>query len=121
MFASVCVCPGDTLSYECTVKGGPGQATVWSGTAIDCPSSNNKIILIHTFAAEGTYHTCNNGAIVARSLLIEDTNYTSKLNVTLTSETMGKTIKFLHDNGSISTTLFSLVIPTAGLPPYITN
>ena len=98
--------------------GGPGQATVWTGTAINCPSTNNMIILTHSFAVEGIIQICNNGAIVARSLLVEGNNYTSQLNVTLTTEIMGKSIECLHDDGRISTSLFSLVIPTIGLSPY---
>ena len=52
---------------------------------------------------------------MARSLSVEDNNYTSQLNVTVTPDIAGKTIKCLHDNGSIATLVFSLVIPTTGL------
>ena len=93
--------------------GGPGQSTVWTGSAFDCPSTNNMIILSHQFSADRTYRICNNGAIVARILPVEG-NYTSQLNVTVTSETMGKSVECLHDDGRTSTFLFSLMIPTTG-------
>ena len=45
----------------------------------------------------GTLDECNNGAIVAQSLHVNGTIYTSRLNVTVTSGTAGKTIMCIHD------------------------
>ena len=95
---------------------GPGL-TFWTGTAFDCPAIENGIILRHILFLS-TYRTsgeCNNGAIVARSLPVEGNNYTSQLNVTLTSDTAGKTVVCLYDNGISITTQLSTVIPTIGL------
>ena len=33
-----CSASHESLIYECTVMGGPGGATVWTGTALNCPS-----------------------------------------------------------------------------------
>ena len=63
------------------------------------------------------YRTCNNGAIVARILSIDGNNYTSQLNVTVTSETIGKTIECLHDDGLFVYTRFSSTITITGLSP----
>ena len=111
------VCPGDLLTYECTITGGNLLgATTWTRTAFSCSSSGNEIILLHAHSMYiNRVYICNNGTIMARILSVEDNNYTSQLNVTVTPDTAGKTIKCLHDNGSIATLVFSLVIPTTGL------
>ena len=97
--------------------GGPGHITVWTGSAFDCPEANNIIYQLHNYAPAESYRRCNNGAIVARIFSVEGNNYTSQLNVTFTSKTMGKTVECHHDNGFTSIFLFSLVIPTTGLSP----
>ena len=104
---SGCVCPGDILTYECTVMG--GYSTVWI-----CPEC--EIILLHTRfkSANGTTISCNNGAIVGQSLGVQGNNYTSQLNVTITAETAGKTIMCIRDNGITTMLIFSLLIPLKG-------
>ena len=81
---SGCVCPGDTLTYECTVMG--GVASFWTGTALYC---EDEIVLIHNRFMPSAYSTsgsCNNGTAVARSISVEGNNYTSQLTVTVTPE-----------------------------------
>lgn len=117
---SECVCPGDTLTYECTVT--VGIKTVWTGSAFDCPNSGNQILLLHRFRGNVIYGgTCNNEAIVARILSVDGDNYTSQLDVPFTIETAGKTIACLSDNGTDSVALFSSLAPTTGLSPCTTN
>ena len=94
--------------------GGPAHTTVWTGSAFDCPETNNRIYQVHSHAPDESYRICN-GDIVARISSVEGNNYTSQLNVTVTPETMGKTVECHYDNGYISTFLFSLMIPTTGL------
>ena len=117
MKPSGCVCPGDTLTYTCTVTGGFGGVTVWTGTAFDC----NEIALLHSrfSSAYGIYGTCNNGAIVARSISMEGNSYTSQLNVTVTPDTAGKTVTCGIDNGTTTTFHFTLVIAITGLSSFI--
>ena len=114
---SGCACPGDTLTYECTVVG--AGATIWTGSAFNCSASNYTILLIHNFfsLAKGDYGSCNNGDIVGQSLSVEGNNYTSQLNVTVISDTAGRTIECLHDayDGLTATLIFTLVIPTTDL------
>ena len=109
-----CACPGDILTYECTVVGEPRGVTLWNGTALNiCPG--NRIIFVNGLFSSiyGAKHECDNGSIVARSLPVEGDNYTSQLNVTVTSYTAGKTIKcFSYNSNAIH---LSTVIPTPGL------
>jgi hypothetical protein len=63
---------------------------LWTGSAFNCPSTNNYILL--SLYDIGTGRTCNNGAIVGRILSIEGNSYTSQLNVTITPDTAGKTM-----------------------------
>jgi hypothetical protein len=109
-----CVCPGDTLTYECTIVG--EKSTVWSGNAFICPSINNDIVLLHSrFESEnGTSSSCNNGDIVGRSLAVEGNNYTSQLNVTIAPDTAGNTVECISDNGTTTMLIYSLVIPSTG-------
>ena len=88
-----CAGDGDTLTFNCTVLSSAGGATVWMGTALDCPYYN-EITLLHSLykSGRGAFGSCNDRAIVAQSLGVEDSYYTSQLNVTVTSNTIGKTI-----------------------------
>ena len=109
------VCPGDTLIFTCTVSdtAPDGGFTVWSGTAFDC-SPAEIIIPHHEFTTP--VKECNDGAIVARSLRVEGNNYTSQLNVTVTSEMKGRTIECAFDDGRIvvAVVLQSTIIPFSG-------
>ena len=121
LHAEQCVCPGDDLTYECTVVG--AGSTVWTGSAFSCSTSNNEITLLHSrfSSTQGDYGSCNNGDIVARSLSVEGNNYTSQLNVTVTYDTAGKTIMCLYSDGYNDTLQLSLVIPPTGLSSRCTN
>ena len=113
VLTSGCACPGDTLTYECTVVDRYStQVTIWTGSALNC-----EIKLFHQrfTSANGTFRVCNNGAIVAQSLSVEGNIYTSQLNVTVTPDTAGKTIMCLYDNRRSTAIQFSTVIPTKGL------
>ena len=67
-------------------------ATVWRGTLFDCAS--NDITLLHSVFKSGSeaFGICNNGAIAAQSIGVENSYYTSQLYVRLTSDVIGKTI-----------------------------
>ena len=107
---SGCVCPGDTLSYECTVVSHSTErgATIWTGSAFNC----YEILLFHHRFNIGTNRTCNNGAIVARIISVEGNNYTSQLNITVTPDTAGKTIECLNYNWTHKILIFTSIIPT---------
>ena len=111
MFINGCSCPGYTLTFECTVVG--RGATVWRGSAFDCVYTSNTILLFHSrFATPiGTISTCNNGAIVGRSLRVENNSYTSQLNVTVSRDLIGKSVTCVHDNGTYVYAIGSSIIP----------
>ena len=90
--------------------------TIWTGSAFDCSSSENEIFMIPHFHYLAT---CSKGTIVAIIISVEEDNYTSQLNVTVTPETVGKNIECLYTDGtgSISNLNVSSVIDTTGLLP----
>ena len=84
--------------------GGPGDATVWKGSAFDCMQSMNEIVLIHSSFESNINSSsvaagkCNNGSIHAHSVRVEDNYYTSQLNLTVTANMIGKTVECVYDN-----------------------
>ena len=96
---SGCICPGYTLTYECTVIGELLGATIWEGSAFSCLS--DEITLLHRQFPESARGQCNSGSIVGRSLRIDNGSYyTSQLNVTVSSDMIGKSIVCFYDNQS---------------------
>ena len=101
-----CICPGDTLTYECVVIGSQLSTTVWRGTAFECTSG--EISLLHSSYAESSvlraYGECNNGSIIAQGLSIADNMcYTSQLNITVSAYVIGKSIECHYDDSNTAT------------------
>ena len=110
--SEACNCPGDSLTYECTVFGERGGTTVWQGSAFKCTS--HEISLFHDDYAstQGTYGKC--GDIVGWSLrevnvnITDDLNstgpayyyYISELTVPVSSDIAGKIIECLYDEST---------------------
>ena len=93
-------CPGDVLTYTCTIIG--GGSTIWSGSAFDCSSKSNEIILRHSQFASGMDGNCNGGAITARSLgVVDDTCYSSQLNLTFNLDLNNKTVQCAYSSETI--------------------
>ncbi len=80
--------------YECRVTG--SGATVWGGSAFNCPSTNNEIISF--FHSKFKNCSCG-GAIVGRTIRAENNTYISQLIVSVNAETIGMSISCLHDSG----------------------
>ena len=77
---------------------------MWTGDFfIHCPNNKREMILQHEVgeASEFTDQTCNNGGIVGRIVRVENGVFTSQLNVTLTSDIVGRSIECAYDNGTI--------------------
>ena len=89
-----CKCPGDTLTFECSVVGESYGITIWRGTALD-ECEDQEISLRHDRFTEpmGARKSCNNNSIVGQSLGVENRCYSSQLNVTVTLDNVGKTIE----------------------------
>ena len=97
-----CICPGYNVIFECSIFG--NGITVWQGSAFDCSSSMNQILLSHS-RFEGRTDRCNNGAIVASSIAALPTSsgdqcFISQLNVTVTDTLRNKTVECFHDSNS---------------------
>ena len=73
-------------------------ATVWLGSAFNCPSSSNRISLVHSGYVSGESGTC--GDLSAMSICVNGTSYTSRLTVTANTGLDGTMI-----NCTISTVL----------------
>ena len=97
-----CPCIGDILIFSCTAVGGGG--TRWGGTAFNCPSLLNEIILRHSLydSPSGTSGHCNGGAITARSIDVSESAdvscYTSQLSVTIQNISSTVTIQCTHNS-----------------------
>ena len=63
-------------------------------------------MLSHDQFSSGTSDTCNNGAIVGRSLSVIGGNcYTSQLNVTVDTSMNGQTVRCVYNNGITETVI----------------
>ncbi len=85
-----------------------GGVTVWSGTAFDCPSTNNLIPLAHALYSGGTAAaTCTSGAISGNGTLVDNSGaercYTSELSVTVSANMDGQTVRCTRDTTVIGT------------------
>ena len=76
-----------------------GSGTIWNGSAFSCASSSNEIYLLENNYIESpdtgnplNSVTCNNGMIMGRVIQIDKGSYTSQLNVTISSDLIGKNV-----------------------------
>lgn len=97
---SNCTCIGYPLEFQCVTIG--RGATIWRGSAFNCPSSLDKIQLYHSrFTTGRATGSCNNGNIIARALDTTEGQYRSQLSIyNLTSEMIGTTVECAYDNGT---------------------
>ena len=98
-----CACPGEVLSFICTVVG--GTTTIWKGTAFDCPSAGNQIILRHSlFNNSQNTETllCTDRLLVGQPLNVTGDCYVSELNATVTDKVHNKTVQcFLNSDVAV--------------------
>ena len=84
--------------------GGHCGSTIFRGCSfkfINCTGNIDRLALPHSQfnRPQGTKRSCNNGAIIARSLHGGNGTYTSQLSITVTSELIGDVIECVHDTG----------------------
>ena len=90
-----CACPGSVLTFTCTAVG--GGSTLWDGSAFTCIENGNSIVLRHSlFDSGGIAGVCSNGAIMGRSIGVENGCYTSQLNVTVDPTLNMRTVRCTH-------------------------
>ena len=114
----ICICPGSSLTYECTVMGTIDGFTIWRGSAFNC--EGNEITLRHRlFTSGGAMGECNRGSIVGRSLRIANGSfYTSQLSIRVSSEVIGEGIECLHEDTNIILIGHAIVNVTTGCSFY---
>ena len=102
---SACTCPGNTLTFECTVVETMWGVTVWQGSALDNNCTSKDIPLLHSrySSGNGAQGSCGN-FIFAKIIKKENGSYTSQLNVTVSSYIIGKSIECVYDDNKGSTT-----------------
>jgi hypothetical protein len=99
--ARECLCPGDTVTYECTVFGGTEVTTIWKGDFFSCLSDKRALEFVHSRTDNFSSQSCNDGNVVGRFVRIENDSFTSQLNITLKrSDIAGKSIECISDNGT---------------------
>ena len=104
-----CPCPGQNLTFECTIVG--GGTTLWQGAEVfDCPAHSNEIVLRHINFGSSVMGECNAGAIVGQSLRVESNSYTSRLSVVYSERLNGKNVTCAYDNGLTVSSRISLMI-----------
>ena len=113
-----CTCPGFKLTFMCTILGNVG-ATVWRGSAIECPETNHELIFLHLIRFTDI-RGCNGGAIIGRGIRIDNMCFTSQLNITVDSSMDGKSIECFYNNGTSANLIGnSSVTITSGDVPLI--
>ena len=106
-----CICPGDTIVYECSVIG--QGSTVYQGHVFDNENSTNEIVLLHSrYNSCNVNVTSNSGVILAQSIRIEDNIFISRLYITYSHELSGRTVSCIYDNGTNVQVIGNLTIPT---------
>ena len=79
-----CLCPGETVTYQCALSG--GTATVWRGSAFDCTSTSNSLTLHHSqYTSGNSSGDCNSHNILGQGVSVANSTYVSVLNVTVNS------------------------------------
>ena len=97
--STICTCEGYRLVYECTVDRDSGMMyvyTVWTGTAFDCPATNNEINFLSGIPNEDNL-SCNDGAISGHVITADNDSYTSQLSILVTPEVIGSNISCFID------------------------
>ena len=109
MAVNDCICEGHNVTYECTVSG--NGATIWTGTAFDCASANNELIIFHnTNDTSEISKYCNKGAIIGCAIKAENDSYTSQITIQVSDEFNGTTVVCAHDNGTDTTEVASAIL-----------
>ena len=106
-----CMCEGSHQVYDCTVA--RESATIWTGTAFNCPATNNEIIFQH--GANGAVNaSCNEGAVSGYIIRANDSSYTSRLSIFVTPEVNGSRVSCFSDglHGTVEIGSSDLTITT---------
>lgn len=95
-----CVCPREQITYECIIVG--GEFTLWDASFLD---PDCDIDFSHRQFMTETRKQCNNGAIVAEAIEVNNNCYTSQLVVSVTPDLNNGTINCSRDNVTLISTM----------------
>ena len=114
---SGCTCPGQTITFECTLLGGFGGATVWKGSGFDCARTDHEIVLLHSHfeSNKRTRRTCNNGTIIGETIQTVENYYISQLHVTVSPDMVGEVVECVNDDGTVMVIGSSTIMTTTGM------
>ena len=114
------VCPGDQLTFECMTFG--GIATIWHGSAFDCGYQDgqklpDEIVLRRSLFNSQVERRCgSNEQIIAQTVgVVNNTYFTSQLNVTVSSDMNNRTIECdteSADGSRMMTNMIRLIVTT---------
>lgn len=109
------------MTFECTVVGVVGGSTQWNGDAIR--QCSMPAFLRHRGFITGTTEpiVCNSGDLVIQKIGVENSCYTSQLNVLFNSSLIGRTVTCAYDNGSVAIEIGSLSISSKKICKLILN
>ena len=118
LLTNECTCPGIVVTFRCTVVGNVG-ATVWRGSAIECPETNHELTFLHLIRFTDI-RGCSGGAIIGHGIDVEGNCYTSQLNVTVDTSMDGKSVECFYNNGTFANLIgnSSVAITSGNLPGH---
>ena len=91
---------GFNQTYECSVAAKVG-ATIWRGTAIDCPEIDDEIILHHRPQEFTETIACDIRPISAHGVRIGEGGYISRLNIMISDFSIdNESVQCIYSNGT---------------------
>ena len=110
-----CTCLGYNQTYECTIAT-EGGATIWRGTAIDCPEIDDEIILYNHPQEFSERRSCYSRPITAYGVRIEVSSYISRLNITVSDLSMdNRSVQCIYSNGTSTVVGLAYIDITEGI------
>ena len=84
---------------------------MWTGTSFDCPSTQDQIVLCYSEFFLQNLVECNGGLIVAQPLCVNNSRYTSQLNISVDAGLNNKTVQCieLHVLMAIGTSTITVI------------
>ena len=120
-----CLCSGETITYQCSVPA--GIATVWRGSAFNCPSISNAVVLHHSqYTSDNSSGECSGHDIRGQGISAANSTYVSILNVTVNSNYsyyQNKMIECVYSDGSqlipIGRIMINASLPTGNTDHFV--
>lgn len=84
---------------------------MFKGDLLEC-NVDDDLVLLHNRFKNGTNGTCNNGKILGQSFTDDSSSncYVSQLCMMISPDIVGKTVRCVHDDGTITEVIESLLI-----------